>query len=137
MPRELDWREIDSERDVHWPFLRLPASSGQRPTSQRMDQTHFLRSRDEVAGRNARAIRSIPAQQSLKGTDLSRPRVDERLVIDLKFAVRDGVSQIQLQSTTALQHLIQGWFKESEAVASVRLRLVERQVSAFEQLVRL
>ena len=62
---------------------------------------------------------------------------DQRLVMQLEFAFRQGLAQRDFELAPRLHARVHGGLEEAVGAAAIRLGAVERHVGALEQLVRL
>ena len=80
--------------------------------------------------------RMIPAQQRLAGRDPSRLEIDERLVEQLEFLVRQRLAQVELEDAARLDDLRHLVAEEAEGAAAVRLGAIQRHVGVLQQAYR-
>ena len=80
------------------------------------------------------AVRMPPAHQRLEAAPCAGGGVDERLVVQLELAARDGVAQIGFQRVARLELGRHRFIEDGEAVAARRFRAVERKVGLLQQL---
>src|SRR4029078_13129102 len=75
-----------------------------------------------------------PADECFAAGDLARLDVDDRLVMQLEFAICDGLAQSHCNLVPALQPFVHTFYEETECAAAERLCAVERHVRVLHQL---
>ena len=138
---ELQRRQVHRHTDVRRPAQRGVEGAVQHPFADGLDQAGFLGQRDEGVGHHHAMQRVAPAQQGFEADHLARPvarpRVHghDRLVVEFEFAVVGGAAQVDFKAAPALRLLSHQRPKQAVGTAPGGLRVVQRQVGAFQQLV--
>ena len=83
------------------------------------------------------ALGMMPADEGFKTCDLLCLHIDQRLVEQLKFAIRDGIAQIDLKFPPSLHPGVHFRLKETVEAVTVRLGTIQRHVGVFQKLVRI
>ncbi len=90
---ELNGRQVDGDLDVGAPAGGLGAGAGENPSSDRNDEPRRFGDRYEYGGSNPSKLGMIPAQQSFATNRSPGSGIDDRLVLDLELAIRQGKLQ--------------------------------------------
>src|SRR6185503_1903041 len=86
---------------IRLPLNDLVACSLQNPSSDRYDQSCFLRDPYEGVWCYPAALRMVPSDQSLKLVDGISAKIDDRLIKDLEFVALDRTSEVGFQLESA------------------------------------
>src|SRR5437762_2974008 len=76
-----------------------------------------------------------PTHQSLNGSDTPCLVLDDRLIDELKFIIPDSLAKIVFQSIAAVRLGLELLVVHTEAVATLILRLIERQIGILQDFV--
>ena len=88
---QLRGRNVDRELDAV-PAEGIGAGLTQHPAADRVDQAGLLGDRNEHRRIGRAAVRPLPTQQGLDGYDGAARGVDQRLVVESEFLVRDRLA---------------------------------------------
>src|ERR1700732_3090358 len=79
----------------------------------------------------------IHAQESFAAYDLVTSKIDDRLIVQLESAFRDGLTDIQFQCAARSNASIHLRLKEAVCPAPVGFGAIHRQIGTFQQLIEL
>lgn len=132
---ELHRRDVDRDLDAVGPAHGLLAGGFQAPGAQRHDETDLLGDGDEFARRDEAARRVDPAHQGLEPADAPGPEVVDGLVMQLEFAVGQGLAQVEFEGTPGLKADVHVDLEEAPRAPTVGLGTVQGDVGVLEELV--
>ena len=128
----------DTVRSVS-PAVRHSSSWAERrpddPASDLDDQARFLGNRDHLRRRDKLAA-IAPAQQRLAASDAATPEVDHRLEVQFEVALIEAGPESLLDRQPLVDGGGQRRRGEGGTIAASALRVVHRDVSVAQQLVR-
>jgi hypothetical protein len=133
---ELQRRQVDRQPDVRRPSGGLRAGLVQHPASEHVDQADLLGQRDEVVGRDHATARMAPAQQRFERHDALIGQHDQGLVVQLECTGLDRLPQVGFEFAPTACTPIEFGAEVAVRSTAERLGLVERQVGALQQIVR-
>src|SRR6516164_2370803 len=126
--------EIDRDLDIRWPFHRLCAPFAQHPFADRDYQADIFRDRNEIGGRDHALVRMPPAQQRFKPGDAVARDVDQRLIMQLEFAVGECAAKIEFHVAALLRLTVHFALEETMHAAAIFLRAVQSEIGVAHQL---
>src|SRR5579872_5435149 len=109
----------------------------QHPLADPDDQAGLFGKTNEPAGLEVAVPWMPPAQQCLESADLLALQVHQRLKEQLELVVGDRPTQILLQFAARLHQGVHLRLEIAEAIPPVALCLIQRDVGAPEQSVRI
>ena len=85
-------RDVHREPRIGGPVRRIVASLAQHPFAERDDEADLLGDADELGRRQQPLVAVTPAQQRLEAAGPLGADIDDRLVVHLELAARQGIA---------------------------------------------
>ncbi len=79
----------------------------------------------------------VPAHQRLEAADLVAGEVDERLIVELEFAVEHRLAQVEFEAAARLHLRVHLRLEEVIGAAAFALGAIERHVGVAQELIGL
>src|SRR5208282_3735355 len=107
------------------------------PFAKLNDQPYLLGDGDEVSWRYHAAPRVGPPQESLEPRDAFLRQIDIRLEEYCELVGDEGLAKVDLKFASGLYQIVHRRLEEAEPIAAVAFGLIERDVGALEQEIRI
>jgi hypothetical protein len=128
----LDSRDVDGDLQRFRPGHRVPARLVEDPFADLSDQPHLLGNRDEIGRRDQTALRVVPPQESLEPSDAILHQIKKRLKEQFKLVGGKRLAKAEFELSTYLYQRVHFGLEVAEPIATIALRLIERDIGALE-----
>src|ERR1700733_4752924 len=125
--------KVDRHRQVFRPAGRRSAGFAQHPFADFADKPHFLRYWNKLQWRDECPIRLWQAYQRFKTKQAPVRHLEDRLIMQFKDVLEDGIADNGFELDPAFQFGIHFRQKEPDAIAAVGFSFIDREIRAFQQ----